>query len=138
MSKTDGVRQSLYLSTLIFTALFAQDSTQFEQSDTQMMQKMQGVQICMGQIDFNELSSMQEEALQVKMEVKEMCAQGKRDQAKKKAELFYDKVMKLPAIVQMKVCTKEIIPDFELKQGIHVCDAETMDFGIPDTKRINW
>ena len=92
----------------------------------------------MSKIDFNELSSMQKETLHVKMEVKEMCAQGKRDQAEKEAKLFYDKVMKLPAIIQMKACAEGLLPDFDRKQDIHVCDAETMDLGIPDTKRINW
>lgn len=133
------MRTPLYLSTLIFTALFAQNNTQFDQSDAQMMmQKMQDMQICMSKIDFNELASMQEETLRVKMDIKEMCALGKRDQAEKEAKLFYEKVMKLPSIKQMKVCAQGIIPDFDLKQSVHVCDAETMDFGIPDTNRINW
>lgn len=133
------MRVSLYISTLIFKTLFAQENTQFNQSDTQtMMQKMQEMQICMSKIDFNELSSMKKEALRVKMDIKERCALGKRNQAEKEAKLLYEKVMKLPAIIQMKACTQGIIPDFDLKQRIHICDAETMDFGIPDTNRVNW
>lgn len=92
----------------------------------------------MSKIDFKALSSMQKEASRVEAQVKEMCAQGKRDQADKEAKLFYDKVMQLPAIRQMKACTQGLIPDFDPKQSIHVCDVEKIDFGIPDTNRINW
>ncbi len=46
--------------------------------------------------------------------------------------------MNLPSIVQMQVCTQDFIPDFDLKQRTHICDAEMMNFGIPDMKRINW
>jgi len=121
------------------TALFAQDTMQLDRSNVEMMmQKMQEIQVCMSKIDFNELSSMQKETLRAEMEIKEMCAQGKRDQADKEAKLFYDKVMKLPAVIQMKACAQGLIPELDLKQSIHVCDVQKMDFGIPDTKRINW
>ena len=127
------MRISIYLSALLFTGLFAQDtrSEQYEMT-------MQEMQSCIGKIDFNSLSSIQQETLRVKQEIQAMCARGKRDQADKEAKLFYDKVMKLPAIMQMKVCTKGIIPEFDTQQRVHVCDAEQMDFGLPDTHRMNW
>ena len=133
------MKSSFYLSTLMFTALFAQEGMQLDQSNMEMMmQKMQEMQVCMSKIDFNQLSSLQQETLRVKVDVEKMCVQGKRDQAEKEAKLFYDKVMHLPAIIQMKACTQGLIPEHDPKQSIHVCDAEKMDFGIPDTNRINW
>ena len=133
------IKNQLYLSSLVFTALFAQDNLHLDQSNMDvMMQKMQEIQVCMSKIDLSQLSSLEDETLRVKVQVKEMCAQGKRDAAEKEAKLFYDKIMKLPAIIQMKACTQGIVPEFDLEQNIHVCDAQKMDFGIPDTNRINW
>ncbi len=85
MTKRGAIRPSLHLSTLICTALFAQDNTPFDPSDTQMMQKVQGVQACMSKIDFNELSAMQKETLWLSMKIKDMCTLDKRDQAEKEA-----------------------------------------------------
>jgi hypothetical protein len=133
------MKAPLYFSSLIFTTLFAQDATQLNQPNMEMiMQKMQAIQVCMSKIDLSQLSSLENETLRVKTEVQEMCAQGKRDQADKEAKLFYEKVMKLPAIIQMKACTQGLVPEFDLEQRVHVCDAQEMDFGIPDTNRINW
>jgi hypothetical protein len=121
------------------TELFAQDTIQLDQSNMEMMmQKMQAIQVCMSKIDLSQLSSLEDETLRVKMEVKAMCARGNRDQAEKEAKLFYDKVMKLPAIIQMKACTQGLVSEFDIEQRTHVCDAEKIDFGIPDTNRINW
>jgi hypothetical protein len=133
------MKRSLYLSTLVFSVLCAQDTTQLDHANMEMMmQKMQEIQVCMSKIDLSQLSSLQNETLRVKMEVTDMYAQGKRDQAEKEAKLFYEKVMKLPAIMQMKACTQGLVPEFDIEQRIHVCDAEKMDFGIPDPHRINW
>ena len=133
------MRKALYISTLLLTALYAQDTTQLDHANMEMMmQKMQEIQVCMSKVDLSQLASLEKETLRVKREVKEMCGQGKRDQADQEAKLFYDKVMKLPAIVQIKACTQGLVPEFDPEQRVHVCDAQTMDFGIPDTKRINW
>jgi hypothetical protein len=104
-----------------------------------MMQKMQKMQVCMSKIDFNELSALEKESLQIQKKIEDMCAQGKREQADKTAKLFYDKVMQLPALIQIKACTKDIIPEFDVQETTsHVCDMEKMDLGIPDPQRINW
>lgn len=107
----------------------------FNEADMQnIMQAMQKVQECMAKVDQEELRKLEEEGEKFDKEVRELCEQGKRDKAQKMAIKFSKKVMKNPALIQMKECgeiTKGLMPEgsmpeeeeyeFDPSKG-HVCD----------------
>lgn len=103
-----------------------------------MLENIQSMQVCLSKIDLNSLADLETEALQVQKEVEQMCIQNKRDQAQKKATLFYTKVTSLPAMIQMKKCTENVILETDIKKEQHVCDTGKLDLGIPSKERISW
>jgi len=123
---------------------FSQDITQMDQNQMQaIMQQMQELQVCMSKIDFSAFENLQTEASIIEKEIKTLCQEGKRDKAQDKAVAYAHKVMKMPALIQMKECSKNSamadlmkidIDDFQTK---HVCDEE-IKLGVPSNKRINW
>jgi len=112
---------------VISSIVFAQEVKEPSQADIEkMMAGMQGMQTCMAKIDMSSLQSIQQEALKVKDKVEKMCADGKREKAQKTAISYAKKMMKMPALVQMKKCTAGFVPDTnpieELKKQ-NVCDT---------------
>lgn len=101
----------------------------------QMMQLMQEMEKCMAQVDQAAMQSFEKEGEQLSVELEQLCDQGDRKKAQKKAIAFGKKVLKNPAIIQMKKCgelAKGLIPDeaalsfddeFDFSK-IHVCDKE--------------
>jgi len=99
-----------------------------------MMQAMQEMQQCMEKVDKTELRKMEEESDEMSRELQALCEQGKRDKAQKKAISYGKKIMKNPALEQMRKCgelTKGLIPsdsreptldeEFDFSNR-HVCD----------------
>ena len=100
-----------------------------------MMQMMQEMQQCMEKVDQEELRKLEQESEEMEAELKALCEKGKRKKAQNKAIKYSKKMMKNPALVQMKKCgeiTKGLVPegsspsksfedefDFSNK---HVCD----------------
>jgi len=106
------------------------------QGDVQnMMQAMQQMQECMAQIDQSELAALEQQGEEMDAEIKALCAQGKRDEAQEQAIAYSRKMMKNPALQQMKKCgeiTKGLVPEgsgpsvkqeFDPSRG-HVCDEQ--------------
>lgn len=107
----------------------------FNEADMQnLMQVMQKMQECMAKVDQQELERLEEEGNKMEAELKALCEQGKRDKAQKKAIAFSKKIMKNPALIQMKECgelTKGMMPpgseeptldeEFDFTNR-HVCD----------------
>jgi len=135
-----------YISSLFLSALlFAQDISQMNAASMEnMMQEMQKMQACMAKVDFSALASLQEKSFTVQQNIEKLCAQGKRDKAQSTAISFSKEVMSLPAIVQLKECSKNSAMGTMLNidsndfQKNHVCDGQQVDFGVPSNKRINW
>lgn len=134
------MRTFICISGLCLSSLMAQDISKVEMSNLDgVLEKIQNMQLCLSKIDLNSLADVETEALQVQKEVKQMCIQDKRDQAQKKATLFYINVTSIPAIIQMKKCTENIIIlETDIKNKQHVCDTDQLDLGIPSKKRISW
>lgn len=99
-----------------------------------MEKLMQAMQQCMEKVDQEELRKLEEEGEKFEREIRELCAQGKRDKAQKQA-IRYSKMMKKnPTLIQMKECgeiAKGLMPegsmpeqeefDFDPSKE-HVCD----------------
>jgi len=132
----------LLLSILSFSMLLSQNVDQGQMQI--MMQEMQKMQICMSKVDMSSLEKMQAEAIHIEKEVRQLCQNNQRTQAQNKAMAYAKKVMNMPAVLQIKECSKNTtmasmmefdINDFKTK---HVCDEEKIELGIPNNKRINW
>ncbi len=99
-----------------------------------LMQMMQKMQECMAKVDQQELERLGAEADTMEAELKELCAEGKRDKAQKTAIAYSKKIMNNPALKQMQECgemTKGLIPQEEQEPSLaeefdfsnrHVCD----------------
>ena len=98
-----------------------------------MMQLMQEMQQCMAKVDQAELEALEKQSEKLGEELEALCKNGKRKKAQKKAVAYGKKVMKNPALVQMRKCgeiTKGLIPDDSMSSfddefdfsNRHVCD----------------
>ena len=135
------------LSGLLLTVILglSQDMGQMNQEQMQiMMQEMQKIQECMSKVDIGSLENMQAEAIAIEKEVKQLCQNKQRAQAQDKAVAYAKKVMNMPAILQIKECTKNSsmasMMNFDINdfQTSHVCDGKEIELGVPNNKRINW
>ena len=100
-----------------------------------LMQAMEEMQQCMAKVDQEELRKLEAEGEEMERELRKLCEQGNRDKAQKEAIKYSKKMMKNPALVQMKECTeitKGLMPEgsmpeeedfgFDPSRDGHVCD----------------
>ena len=120
---------------LLFPVAAAAQSPNMQGVDmNKLMQAMQEMQECMAKVDQGELQKLEAEGEEFSREIEELCKQGKRDKAQKKAIKYSKQIMKNPALKQMKECgeiTKGLMPEgsmpeqeeygFDPSDG-HVCD----------------
>jgi len=137
----------LFTTALVLTSslIFAQEMPEMNGQNMELMMKeMQKMQACMAKVNFDSLASLQEKAFSVQKEVEQMCKQGKRDKAQSTAIAFSNEVMKFPAVVQLKQCTKGTTMESMMemsKQDFekhHICDGEKVEFALPSNQRIQW
>lgn len=96
------------------------------------MQLMQEMQECMAKIDRAEMAAFETRSQEFDAEIDQLCAEGKRDEAQKKAMAYSKELAAKPAVQQMKKCSEKVVsqmpeaeksfmadPDFEKH---HVCD----------------
>lgn len=117
---------------LIPTAAFAQSYRGMSEADMQkMIQQMEKMQTCVEQVDKNKLKALEQRSRRIEQEVKALCADGKRDQAQKKAISFGEEVVKDPTIKQVRQCGEmmdSIMPTMAFtaedkpSTSHHVCD----------------
>ncbi len=101
------------------------------------MQAMQEMQQCMAKVDRAELEKLEGKGEEFSREIKELCDQGKRDKAQKKAIKYSKEMMENPALKQMRKCTeitKDLMPegsegadesfDYDPEKDGHVCDSD--------------
>lgn len=98
-----------------------------------MMQLVQEMQQCMEKVDQAELKELEKQSEKLGEELETLCKNGERKKAQKEAVAYGKKLMKNPALVQMKKCgeiTKGLLPanstpSFEDEYDFsdrHVCD----------------
>ena len=100
----------------------------------QMMEKMQAMQTCMGNVDPSEMEAFQQKGEHLQAELKDLCAKGKRDEAMNRAMVFGREAASSKALQAMKKCGEGMQqsplqnvmaaaenPDSKTH---HVCDAQ--------------
>jgi len=99
----------------------------------QMMQQAQQMQQCMANIDQAELETFQQKAEEMDVEVKALCAAGKRDAAMARVMAFGKESMNSKVMQDMKKCGEGMInmmpnlprtaqPHDEGAEPRHICD----------------
>ena len=88
---------------------FAQNPMGMSEADMQkMMQQMQEAQACMEKIDQAELDVLEKKAKQFEVEMKSLCASGKRDAAQEKAMVYVKEIVNSSAVQDAKKCGEKM------------------------------
>lgn len=98
-----------------------------------MMQQALGLQACMQNIDQTEMQAYEQRARQMEAETKALCANGKRDEAVKKAMSFGKEASNSKAMQELMKCgegMKDMLPKVVTagqdngagKKPRHLCD----------------
>jgi ethanolamine utilization protein EutQ (cupin superfamily) len=88
---------------------FAQNPMGMSEADKQkMMQQMQEAQACMEKIDQAELDVLEKKAKQFEVEMKSLCASGKRDAAQEKAMVYVKEIVNSSAVREAKKCGEKM------------------------------
>ena len=98
-----------------------------------MMQKVQKMQACMQNIDQGQMKAIKQKGEQMGVEIKALCAAGKRSQAQAAVVSYGQDMMTNPTIQEMKKCAeimKGVAPDMmkmtepylEENSEVNVCD----------------
>jgi len=96
------------------------------------MQVMQEMQACMEKVDRAEMAAFEKRSEEFDAEIDRLCAEGKRDEAQKKAMAYGKELADNPAVQQMKKCSEKAVSmmpkgeqsfmeDFDFTSH-HVCD----------------
>ncbi len=100
---------------LLFPVIASAQNQGFNMGNMQqMMQLMQKMQQCMAKIDQTELETLQQQSQKISVELDALCKKGERNKAQTKALAYSKKMMKNPALMQVKKCgeiTKGILPE---------------------------
>jgi hypothetical protein len=127
------MRKALFIFLLFPITVYAQAMNQQDMQN--MMVQMQEMAACMQTVDQNEVEALDKDSKIFKAEMKELCNNGKRDEAQQRAIAYSRKVMSSQAFTTMRKCTEnmpasmkgmmpnmdpeEIAKDFSKH---HVCD----------------
>lgn len=100
---------AITLLCLIPIISFAQNPMGMSEADMQkMMQQMQEAQACMEKIDQAELDVLEKKAKQFEVEMKSLCASGKRDAAQEKAMVYVKEIVNSSAVRDAKKCGEKM------------------------------
>jgi len=123
---------TVFVCLLIPLTSAAQNYPGMNEADMQkMMQQMEQMQSCMEKIDASMLKALEQRSQKMEAEVQSLCADGKRDQAQRKAIAYGKKIANDPTIKTMMTCgkiMKDSMPDISFTDlekasaDYHVCD----------------
>lgn len=120
----------------VATNVFAANQQGLNGKDVQnMMQKMQEMQTCMGNINQPDIENLKQRSEKLQSELKSLCVSGKRQTAQKKAIAFSKEVSQMPIMKTVRKCSKIIdgvlpkvsFPDLSDDSNSHICDS---NFGL--------
>ena len=124
---------TIFLLMFMPIVAFAQNYPGMNEADMQrMMQQMEKMQSCMEKVDQNKLKQIEQRSRQMEAEMKSLCADGKRDEAQKKAISFGKEMANDPTLKTMMKCgenMKGIMPEMsfedlvEESSDVQVCDS---------------
>ena len=102
------MKLSIVLLLLLFPLTsFAAEAYKMDEKEMRiMMDQMQKMQDCMQKIDQHEIVAAEQRAQKVAIEIKALCAEGKRDQAQAHAIAFSKKLVKTPALMELRRCSE--------------------------------
>jgi len=122
----------LMIVVLLALPAYAQNAPNMdEQSMQQMMEQAQKMQVCMQNIDQSRMPELERKSHAVEAEIKELCAEGKRDRAEQRAIDFAMEMSQDKDIQALRKCgelMQGVLPqmpfaDYEQSAGSkHVCD----------------
>jgi len=112
---------------------------QNEQQMQYMMEQAQKAQVCMAELDRDQLEEMAKKAEQVEAEIKSLCAEGKRTEAQSKGMKYGMEMSQSEVAKDMRKCSKMMssalagmgssimpsvgFPDVNEMKDTHICDA---------------
>ena len=118
---------------LIAAPLYAQDFANMDQAQIDgFMKQAQAMQLCMANIDQQELEALGVEGEKLAAEIQTLCKAGERDEAQAKAVSYGKQILKDPVMLELKECTgmaSQMIPQTmwaELENEdtqAHVCNT---------------
>ncbi len=100
----------------------------------QSMQQMQQMADCMAKIDQQKLQALENQGMKFMEQVRQLCSQGKRDQAQKLAIDYHKKMENDPTVKALDKCSEGLetftmngLPgqdgeDNDAGEGGHICD----------------
>ncbi|ARN74848.1 hypothetical protein [Oceanicoccus sagamiensis] len=98
-----GITIIAIIGLLLSSQLFAQDPNE-------MVERLEKAQACMNEVDRTEFKRIESALNALQTELKQLCDQGKPDQAQKKAQAFAQELKGSMVIEQVKECA-EILED---------------------------
>jgi len=123
-----------WISMLLFisTSALAQDFQAMSEKDMEiMMKQMQEMQACMATVDQAELKDLEQRWNKLNPKLKQLCNQGKRDEAQKTALSLSKETANNPAIQAIARCSenmRDMMPDMPFMKSpedyaeLHICD----------------
>lgn len=112
---------------ILSIAVSAQGQNMGEVDIQKMGQAMQEIMQCMSKIDQADLMALEEKSEQFDREMEELCSQGKRNKAQKKAVTYGKEIKKNPTLKQMMECG-EINKKYGIPQGEDEASIMDSDF----------
>jgi hypothetical protein len=123
---------AITLLLLIPAVSFAQSYQNMSPEEMQQMQQMMmEMQSCMANIDQAEMKALEQRANQFEVELKQLCAAGKRDEAQATAISFGQEMVSDPTVQDLRKCSEMMSgvmpvqpymePDKYLSAD-HICD----------------
>jgi len=101
------MKTALYLLLILPLTAFAAETHKMDEEAMQaMMKQMQMMQDCMQKIKQSDITAAEQNAMKIASEAKAMCAEGKRDQAQEHVITFSKKLMKTPALKELRRCSE--------------------------------
>jgi hypothetical protein len=118
------------------TAVLAQNYQNMSEQDMQkMMQQARKMQECMMNIDQEKLREIEQRSIQLDIELKNLCAKGKRDAAQAKAISFGMEMAEDPTLLEMRKCGEMyqgMVPNMPYMEQYQVEDEDRASHHVCD------
>ena len=98
----------IFLILILFSPLTVNAQGMNQQDMQNMMGQMQEMAACMQTVDQNEVEALDKESKIFEAEMKELCNDGKRDEAQNRAIAYSRKVMSSQAFTTIRKCTENM------------------------------
>lgn len=131
------MKRQMLIGLLLFLPAWA--AAQNDEQMQRMMEQAREAQMCMEKVDRGALQAMAQKAEQMEVEIKNLCAAGKRDEAQQRGMKYGLEMSQSPVAKEMRRCSDLMagamagftsgqmghssMPTAEELQNQHICDA---------------